>query len=140
MSSSEHQFSDEELRLLVECLDGGSKAAVRKAVDKLVAAAAGDRRVAEILRKALVHERERVRWGAAYALGQIPNALDLSALSALFAAIASLLALLFAARPTISIRSGMSFATLRVLSPIEPVAPSNTTRLRFIEYRQDLQD
>jgi HEAT repeat protein len=89
MSSSEHQFSDEELRLLVECLDGGSKAAVRKAVDKLVAAAAGDRRVAEILRKALVHERERVRWGAAYALGQIPNALDLSALSALFAAIAS---------------------------------------------------
>jgi hypothetical protein len=26
----------------------------------------------------------------------------------------------------------MSFATFRVLSPIEPVAPSNTTRLRFI--------
>src|SRR5436305_1646243 len=50
----------------------------------------------------------------------------------MFAAAASFSALLFAARPTISIRSGMSFATLRVLSPIDPVAPSTTTRLRFM--------
>jgi len=89
MSSSQSQFSDEELRFLVESLDSSSKAAVRKVVNKLVAAAAGGREVPEILRKALAHERERIRWGAAYALGQIPNALEPSALAALFEAIAS---------------------------------------------------
>src|SRR5207302_1436404 len=51
----------------------------------------------------------------------------------LFAAIASFSTLLFAASPTISIRSGMSCATLSVLSPIEPVAPKTTTRLRPLE-------
>src|SRR5213080_849372 len=50
----------------------------------------------------------------------------------MFAAAASFSALLFAARPTISIRSGMSCATFSVLSPIDPVAPKTTTRLRFM--------
>ena len=50
----------------------------------------------------------------------------------LFAATASFWALLFAASPTISIRSGMSCATFNALSPIDPVAPRTTTRLRFI--------
>src|SRR5205814_10075051 len=45
---------------------------------------------------------------------------------------ASFCAFAFAARPMISIRSGMSRATFSALSPIEPVAPSTTTRLRFI--------
>jgi hypothetical protein len=49
-----------------------------------------------------------------------------------FAAAASFSALLFAANPTISIRSGMSCATLSALSPIDPVAPKTTTRLRFM--------
>src|SRR5438067_4250242 len=56
-----------------------------------------------------------------------------------FAASASFCALLFAASPTISIRSGMSRATLSALSPIEPVAPRITTRLRFI-FRQNEQN
>src|SRR5438874_12957206 len=51
----------------------------------------------------------------------------------LFAAAANFSALLFAASPTISIRSGMSCATFNVLSPIDPVAPNTTTRLRFIK-------
>jgi hypothetical protein len=38
----------------------------------------------------------------------------------------------FAASPTISIRSGMSDATLIALSPMDAVAPRITTRLRFI--------
>src|SRR5205823_8161842 len=50
----------------------------------------------------------------------------------LLAATASFSALLFAASPTISIRSGISRATFSALSPIEPVAPRITTRLRFI--------
>src|SRR5204863_34513 len=45
---------------------------------------------------------------------------------------ASFRALLFAASPTISIRSGMSRATFSALLPIDPVAPRITTRLRFI--------
>src|SRR5438874_6049239 len=53
----------------------------------------------------------------------------------LFAASANFSALLFAASPTISIRSGMSRATFSALSPIEPVAPRTTTRLRFIRQR-----
>src|SRR5205807_10132751 len=47
--------------------------------------------------------------------------------------------LLFAARPTISSRSGMSWATFNVLSPIDPVAPNTTTRLRFISIRLALR-
>src|SRR5437773_5373878 len=50
-----------------------------------------------------------------------------------FAADASFSALRFAARPTISIRSGISCATFNALSPIDPVAPKTTTRLRFIK-------
>src|SRR5258705_11939036 len=50
-----------------------------------------------------------------------------------FAAAASFSALLLAASPTISIRSGISRATFRALSPIDPVAPRMTTRLRFSE-------
>src|SRR5437868_3223405 len=49
-----------------------------------------------------------------------------------FAAAASFCALLFAASPTISIRSGISRATFNALSPMDPVAPRTTTRLRFI--------
>src|SRR5438552_1110926 len=49
-----------------------------------------------------------------------------------FAADASFSALRFAARPTISIRSGISRATFNALSPIDPVAPRTTTRLGFI--------
>src|SRR5207302_2281046 len=56
-----------------------------------------------------------------------------------FAAAASFSALLFAASPTISIRSGMSRATFSALSPIDPVAPKTTTRLRFI-FRQNEQN
>src|SRR5207247_418135 len=56
-----------------------------------------------------------------------------------FAAAASFSALLFAASPSISIRSGISRATLSALSPIEPVAPRITTRLRFI-FRQNEQN
>src|SRR5207245_7704831 len=51
-----------------------------------------------------------------------------------FAAAASFSALLFAATPTISIRSGISRATLSALSPIEPVAPRTTMRLRAGEF------
>src|SRR5215475_2326848 len=50
-----------------------------------------------------------------------------------FAAAASFSALLLAASPTISIRSGISRATFKALSPIDPVAPRMTTRLRFAE-------
>src|SRR6266699_1056067 len=47
-----------------------------------------------------------------------------------FAAAASFSTLLLAASPTISIRSGISRATFSALSPIDPVAPRITTRLR----------
>src|SRR5436309_6800644 len=48
----------------------------------------------------------------------------------LLAAAANFSALLLAASPTISIRSGISRATFSALSPIDPVAPRITTRLR----------
>ena len=50
-----------------------------------------------------------------------------------FAAAASFSALRLAASPTISILSGISRATFSALSPIDPVAPRITTRLRFLE-------
>src|SRR5947207_1320568 len=50
-----------------------------------------------------------------------------------FAAAASFSALLLVARPTTSIRSGISRATFSALSPLDPVAPRMTTRLRSPE-------
>src|SRR4030095_1313147 len=47
------------------------------------------------------------------------------------AAAANFCALCFAASPRISIRSGISRATVNALSPMDPVAPRITTRLRF---------
>ncbi|HEY2663025.1 MAG TPA: HEAT repeat domain-containing protein [Candidatus Binataceae bacterium] len=90
MSKSERQHSEQELAILVGGLDSSSKAVVRDTADKIVAAAAGgDRRVVDRVREALAHGRGRTRWGAAYALGRIPGALDCAALEALFEALAS---------------------------------------------------
>jgi HEAT repeat protein len=90
MSNEQSRLSDQELGVLIGALDSSSKAVVREAAEKIVAAAAGgDLRVAEMVREALACGPKRVRWGAAYALGRIPDALDCSALETLFEALAS---------------------------------------------------
>lgn len=90
MSNNQSRATEQKLGVLIEALDSSSKAVVREAADKIVAAAArGDPGVAEMVREALACGGERVRWGAAYALGRIPGALDCSALEALFEALGS---------------------------------------------------
>ena len=65
-------LSDEVLDALVRCVGAAQKTVQRRAIDALaVIAKSGDARVVDRLRRALGGDDRRMRWGAAYALGQI---------------------------------------------------------------------
>lgn len=82
-------LSDGALEALVRCAGADSKAEQRRAAEALAAAASHHPRVVERLRRALRADSARARWGAAYALGLIPGALDLAALPALAEALSN---------------------------------------------------
>ena len=65
-------LSDDVLDALIRCVGAAQKTIQRRAIDALAAIAElGDARVVELLRRSLSSDDRRVRWGAAYALGQI---------------------------------------------------------------------
>lgn len=82
-------LSEAALDALVRCAGADTKAEQRRAADALAAAAIHDSRVAGRLRMALSGASARARWGAAYALGLIADALDVAALPALAEALAN---------------------------------------------------
>ncbi|HYR80075.1 MAG TPA: HEAT repeat domain-containing protein, partial [Candidatus Dormibacteraeota bacterium] len=72
LSAPSGEVSDEVLDALVGCVGAAQKTIQRRAIDALAAIAeSGDARIVERLRIALSSDDRRVRWGAAYALGQI---------------------------------------------------------------------
>jgi HEAT repeat protein len=81
--------SEQELAALAGCLGARSKALQRRAAGALAALARSDTRAVEVVRRSLSHREPRARWGAAYALGLISQALDDGALPALFEALSS---------------------------------------------------
>lgn len=84
----ERRLAPAELVGLVACLGAERKLVARRAIDALVALAARDPRIVEALGQALHGADVRTRWGAAYALGLIGDALDLRARDALLEALA----------------------------------------------------
>lgn len=82
-------LSEAALDALVQCLGGPSKSEQRRAADALAGAAVHDPRIVAKLRGALGGPGPRARWGAAYALGLIGDALDLRAMPALLEALSN---------------------------------------------------
>ncbi len=77
------------LEALIRCLGASRKIIQRRAAEALAASAPHDARIVEKLRAALPDSDSRMRWGTAYALGLIDDALDLRAMPALVEALAS---------------------------------------------------
>jgi HEAT repeat protein len=72
LSAPADRLSDESLDALISCVGAAQKTIQRRAIDALAAIAeSGDARIVERLRRALSSGDRRVRWGAAYTLGQI---------------------------------------------------------------------
>jgi HEAT repeat protein len=72
LSAPAERLSDEVLLALVGCVGAAQKTVQRRAIGALARAAeSGDARVVELLRKSVAGDDPRVRWGAAYALGEI---------------------------------------------------------------------
>jgi HEAT repeat protein len=72
LSAPREPLSDEVLDGLVGCVGAAQKTIQRRAVDALaLIAESGDARIVERLRRAITGDDRRLRWGAAYALGQI---------------------------------------------------------------------
>jgi HEAT repeat protein len=72
LSAPAEPLSDEGVARLVSCVGAAQKTVQRRAIDALaMIAKSGDARIVERLRRALVGDDRRMRWGAAYALGQI---------------------------------------------------------------------
>ena len=74
---------------LIRSLGANRKIVQRQAAEALAAAAPTHPHVVDAVRLALAHPDSRMRWGAAYALGLINDALDLRAMPALLEALAS---------------------------------------------------
>jgi HEAT repeat protein len=74
---------------VVECLGSDRKLIQRRAADALAAAANHDPGVVAALREALESANPRRRWGAAYTLGVIGDALDLRTQKALLEALSN---------------------------------------------------
>lgn len=65
-------LSDEVLDALLRCVGATQKTVQRRAIDALAQVAeSGDARIIAWLRASIVSANRRMRWGAAYALGQI---------------------------------------------------------------------
>jgi HEAT repeat protein len=72
LSAPLEPLSDDVLDALVGCVGAAQKTIQRRAIDALAAVGeSGDARIVERLRRAIVGNDRRVRWGAAYALAQI---------------------------------------------------------------------
>ena len=71
LSAPAEPLSDDILDALVSCVGAAQKTIQRRAIDALALIAAGDARIVERLRRAIAGDDRRMRWGAAYALGQI---------------------------------------------------------------------
>ncbi len=72
LSAPAGPLSDDALDALVECVGAAQKTIQRRAIDALAAVAeSGDARIVEKLRRVIVGDDRRMRWGAAYALAQI---------------------------------------------------------------------
>jgi HEAT repeat protein len=74
---------------LIRSLGANRKIIQRQAAEALAAAAPTHPHIVDAVRLALAHPESRTRWGAAYALGLIDDALDLRAIPALLEALAS---------------------------------------------------
>jgi len=71
LAAPAESLPDDVLDALVSCVGAAQKTIQRRAIDALaVIAKSGDARIVDRLRRALGGDR-RMRWGAAYALGQI---------------------------------------------------------------------
>jgi len=82
-------LSDASLDALLRCLGANRKIIQRRAAEALAVVAQRDPRIVEKLRNALSGNDSRMRWGVAYALGLIDDALDLRAMPVLVEALAS---------------------------------------------------
>src|SRR3984885_4535333 len=82
-------MSDASLDALVRCLGANRKIIQRRAAEALAVVAQENPRIVEKLRDALSGNDSRMRWGLAYALGLIDDALDLRAMPALVETLAS---------------------------------------------------
>jgi HEAT repeat protein len=72
LSAPADPLSDEVLDALVGCVGAAQKTIQRRAIDALARVAeSGDARIVERLRRTIGGDDRRMRWGAAYALGQI---------------------------------------------------------------------
>lgn len=77
------------LDALVACAGSPAKTISRRAIDALAILGSTDDRIVPALRGALDSSEPRLRWGAAYALGLIGDALDVRVLGALLEALGS---------------------------------------------------
>jgi HEAT repeat protein len=72
LSAPAEPLSDDVLDALIGCVGAAQKTVQRRAIDALaLVAESGDARVVERLRKTIRGDDRRMRWGSAYALGQI---------------------------------------------------------------------
>ena len=72
LSAPTEPLSDDVLDALIGCVGAAQKTIQRRAIDALGAVSeSGDARVVERLRKTIRGDDRRLRWGSAYALGQI---------------------------------------------------------------------
>jgi HEAT repeat protein len=86
---SHDTLSEPALDALIRCLGANRKIIQRRAAEALAASAPHDARILEKLHAAHSDNDSRMRWGTAYALGLIDDALDLRAMPALVEALAS---------------------------------------------------
>lgn len=77
------------LDALVRCVGSDSKAVQRRAADAIARFAIRDARITGLLYMLLNQDDQRARWGAAYTLGLVDDALDLRALPALLEALSA---------------------------------------------------
>ncbi len=82
-------LSQAALEALLRCAGAESKAEQRRAAEALAATARHDPRITERLRGSLRAGSARARWGAAYALGLLCDALDPAALPSLAEALSN---------------------------------------------------
>jgi len=89
VAANSHALNDGALDALIACLGANRKIVQRRASEALAGLTANNTGIVEKLRTALGHSDARMRWGVAYALGLIDDALDLRAMPALLEALAS---------------------------------------------------
>jgi len=82
-------LNEASLDSLIRCLGANRKIIQRRSAETLAVIAPAHPQIVEAVRSALAHPDSRMRWGSAYTLGLIHDALDLRAMPALLEALAS---------------------------------------------------